>query len=112
MATIIDYGLGLPLVSLNHCGEPLKLVVHIVERGIGHAMDVLGRHAKSLLAIHGKHLAIVECKGHRLLVLVVLVRDDQHKGFVFNLGINRNAGVDLVISPHRATRHRCYQQKE
>ena len=81
-------------------------MIHIIERGIGHTVDVLGGHTKGLLAIHSEHLSVVVGKGHRLFVFVVLVRDDEHKGLVLDLGSDRDTGVDLVVGPQGAARHK------
>ena len=53
---------------------------------------ILG-YAERLLAINLKHFAIIAGKGHTLLMLIVFVGYDNHKGLIVSLTINGNLSV-------------------
>ena len=105
MTTIVEHDRSLAVEGRYHLGQPVEFMVHVVECGIRQPLDIFCWNTQSFFTIHGKHLAIVKGIGHGLLMLVVLVGDDQHKGLVLYFGIDGNTGVYIVGSHQMAIGH-------
>ena len=93
MSGVIEDGLGLSLIGLQYVLQPVDLPLDVVQGGIGHIMDVLGRDAQGLLTVIPEHPTVIDGIRDVGGVLVVFVGYDDGKSPVVDFGSGGNVLV-------------------